>query len=154
LTILTAKSLLIKISKILKYSPGIYKQFLFSSTNSILCSIYGTVQNCKDISPIQIPLHCPAESTSSVLFYEYDGTVPNCWFYETQACAVTLKPALVLYPGKLPVDAAIHALIFRQVNRILDLIQAQVTLRTHTKSSSRFISRQTACWRNYPRTNL
>jgi len=39
LTILTAKSLLIKISKILKYSPGIYKQFLFSSTNSILCSI-------------------------------------------------------------------------------------------------------------------
>jgi len=49
--------------------------------------------------------------------------------YETQACAVTLKPALVFYPGKLPVDAAIHALIFRQVNRILDLIQAQVTLR-------------------------
>jgi len=49
LTILTAKSLLIKISKILKYSPGIYKQFLFSSTNSILCSIYGTVQDCKDI---------------------------------------------------------------------------------------------------------
>jgi len=41
--------------------------------------------------------------------------------YETQACAVTLKPALVLYPGKLPVDAAIHALIFRQVNRILFL---------------------------------
>ena len=39
--------------------------------------------------------------------------------YETQACAVTLNPALVLYPGKLPVDAAIHALIFRQVNRIL-----------------------------------
>ena len=65
--------------------------------------------------------------------------------YETQACAVTLKPALVLYLGKLPVDAAIHALIFRLVNRILDLIQAQVTLRTHTKSSSRFISRQTAC---------
>ena len=65
--------------------------------------------------------------------------------YETQACAVTLKPALVLYPGKLPVNAAIHALIFRQVNRILDLIQAQVTLSTHTKSSSRFISRETAC---------
>ena len=65
--------------------------------------------------------------------------------YETQVSAVTLNPALVLYPGKLPVDAAIHALIFRQVNRILDLIQAQVTLRTHTKSSSRFISRQTAC---------
>ena len=31
--------------------------------------------------------------------------------------ALTLNPALVLYPGKLPVDAAIHALIFRQVNR-------------------------------------
>ena len=74
--------------------------------------------------------------------------------YETQACAVTLKPALVFYPGILPVDAAIHALIFRQVNRILDLIQAQVTLSTHTKSSSRFISRETACWRSYPRTNL
>ena len=65
--------------------------------------------------------------------------------YETQACAVTLKPAHVSYPGKLPVDAAIHALIFRQVNRLLDLIQAQVPLSTHTKSSSRFQSRQTAC---------
>jgi len=65
--------------------------------------------------------------------------------YETQACAVTLNPALVFNLGKLPVDAAIHALIFRQVNRILDLIQAQVPLSTHTKSSSRFQSRQTAC---------
>ena len=44
----------------------------------------------------------------------------------------------------MPVDVAIHALIYRQVNRILDLIQAQVTLSTHTKASSRFISRQTA----------
>ena len=74
--------------------------------------------------------------------------------YETQACAVTLNPALVFNLGKLPVDAAIHALIFRQVNRILDLIQAQVPLSTHTKSSSRFQSRQTACWRSYPCTNL
>ena len=41
--------------------------------------------------------------------------------YETQACAVTLKPALVFYLGKLPVEAAIHALIVRQVNRILYL---------------------------------
>jgi len=66
--------------KILKYTgPGIYK-FLFSSTNSILCSIYGTVQDCKDISSIQIPLHCPAKSTSSVLFSDYDGTVPYCWY--------------------------------------------------------------------------
>jgi len=40
------------------------------------------------------------------------------------------------------------------VNRILDLIQAQVPLSTCTKSSSRFISRKTACWRSYPRTNL
>ena len=31
------------------------------------------------------------------------------------------NPALVLYIGKLPVDAAIHALIFRQVNRVLYL---------------------------------
>ena len=65
--------------------------------------------------------------------------------YQTQACAVTQNPAPVLYLGKRPVDAAIHALIFRQVNRILDLIQAQVPLSTHTKSSSRFISRETAC---------
>ena len=65
--------------------------------------------------------------------------------YQTQACAVTLDPALILYLGKLPVDVTNHTLIFRQVNRILDLIQAQVTLSTHTKSSSRFISRQTAC---------
>ena len=65
--------------------------------------------------------------------------------YETQACAVTLNPAPVFNLGKLPVDAAIHALIFRQVNRILDLIQAQVTLSTHTKFRSRFQSRQTAC---------
>jgi len=70
----------LKSAKILKYGPGIYKQFLFSSTNSILCSIYGTVQDCKDISPIQIPLHCPAKSTSIVLFSEYDGTVPYYWF--------------------------------------------------------------------------
>jgi len=70
----------LKSAKILKYGPGIYKQFLFSSTNSILCSIYGTVQDCKDISPIQIPLHCPAKSTSSVLFSDYDGTVPYCWY--------------------------------------------------------------------------
>ena len=90
-------------------------------------------------------MHCPAESTSSVLFSKYDGTGRIADIYVTQACAATLNPALVLYLGKLPVDAAIHALIFRQVNRILDLIQAQVTLRTHTKSSSRFLSRQTAC---------
>jgi len=31
------------------------------------------------------------------------------------------NPAGGLYTGKLPVDAAIHALIFRQVNRILSL---------------------------------
>ena len=41
--------------------------------------------------------------------------------YETQACAVTTSPALIFYLAKLPVDAAIHALIFRQVNRILYL---------------------------------
>ena len=70
---------------------------------------------------------------------------PIADIYQTQACAVTLDPAPVLYLEILPVDAAIHALIFRQVNRILDLIQAQVTLSTHTKSSSRFISRQTTC---------
>jgi len=140
-----AKSLLIKSAKILKYGPGIYKQFLVGSTNSILCSIYGTVQDCKDILPIQIPLHCPAKSTSIVLFSEYDGTVPYYTNFRTQTCNVTLNPALVLYLGKLPVDAAIHALIFRLVNRILDLIQAQVPLSTRTKSSSRFISRHTAC---------
>ena len=127
------KSLLIKSAKILKYGPGIYKQLLFGSTNYILCSIYGTVQDCKDILPIQIPLHCPAKSTSIVLFSYYDGTVPPnllLLFYfpittvlcriadfRTQACNVTLNQALVLYLSKLPVDAAIHALIYRPVNR-------------------------------------
>jgi len=101
----------LKSAKILKYGPGIYK-LLFGSTNSILCSIYGTVQDCKDILPIQIPLHCPAKSTSSVLFYEYDGTVPNCWYLRDSS------------------------------------------LRCYAKASSRFISRKTACWRSYPRTNL
>jgi hypothetical protein len=82
-----------------------------------------------------------------VVFYFTSTTVlgPIADIYQTQACAVTQNPAPVLYLGKLPVDAAIHALIFRQVNRILDLIQAQVPLSTHTKSSSRFISRETAC---------
>jgi len=69
----------LKSAKILKYGPGIYKQFLVGSTNSILCSIYGTVQDCKNILPIQIPLHCPAKSTI-VLFSDYDGTVPYYWF--------------------------------------------------------------------------
>jgi len=113
LTKLTAKSLFIKPAKILKYTgPGIYKQFLFSSTNSILCSIYGTVQNCKDISPIQIPLHCPAKSTSSVLFSDYDGAVPYCRYLRNSS------------------------------------------LRCYAKASSRFLSRETACWGSYPRTNL
>jgi len=113
LTKLTAKFLFIKSAKILKYTgAGIYKQFLFSLTNSILCSIYCTVQNCKDISSIQIPLHCPAKSTSSVLFYEYDGTVLNCWYLRDSS------------------------------------------LRCYAKASSRFISRETACWLSYPRTNL
>jgi len=91
-----------------------------------------------------------------VLLFYFPSTTVLCRItdFRTQACAVTLNPALVFNLGKLPVDAAIHALIFRQVNRILDLIQAQVTLRTHTKNSSRFLSRQTACWRSYPRTNL
>jgi len=112
LTKLTAKSLFIKPAKILKYTgPGIYK-LLFSSTNSILCSIYGTVQDCKDISPIQIPLHCPAKSTSIVLFSEYDGTVPYCWYLRDSS------------------------------------------LRCYAKASSRSLSRETACWRSYPRTNL
>jgi len=103
----------LKSAKILKYTgPGIYIQFLFSSANSILCSIYGTVQNCKDISPIHIPLHCSAESISIVLFYAYDGTVQNCWYLRDSS------------------------------------------LRCYAKASSRFISRQTACWRSYPRTNL
>ena len=72
-----------------------------------------------------------------VLFSEYDGNVPRnllllfyfpsttvlcrIAYFRTQACNVTLNPAIVFYLGKLPVDAAIHALIFRQVNRILYL---------------------------------
>jgi len=115
----------------------------------------GTVQDCKDISPIQIPLHCLPRILLLVFYFPITRVLCHIAdIYETQACAVTLKPALVLYPGKLHVDAAIHALIFRQVNHILDLIQAQVPLSTHTKSSSCFLSLQTACWRSYPRTNL
>ena len=81
------------------------------------------------------------------MFYFTSTTVlgPIADIYQTQVCAVTQNPAPVLYLGKLPVDTTNHALIFRQVNRLLDLIQAQVTLSTHTKSSSRFISRETAC---------
>ena len=117
----------LKSAKILKYVPGIYKQFL-SRFDKLFYIHLGTVQDCKDISPIQIPLHCPV-----------------LMILRTQACNVTLNPALVFYLGILSVDAAIHALIFRQVNRILNLIQAQVPLRTHTKSSYRFLSWQTAC---------
>ena len=89
---------------------------------------------------------CTVPRNLLLLFY-FPSTTVLCRItdFRTQACNVTLKSALVFYPGKLPVDAANHALIFRQVNRILDLIQAQVHLSTHTKSSSRFISRHTAC---------
>jgi hypothetical protein len=87
----------------------------------------------------------PANSTSSVLFPITRVLCHIADIYETQPCAITLNPALVFYLEKLPVDAAIHALIFRQVNRMLDLIQAQVTLSTHTKSNFRFLSRKTAC---------
>jgi len=98
---------------------------------------------------------CTVPRNLLLLFY-FPITTVLCRIvdFRTQACNVTLNPALVLYLGKLPVDAAIHALIFRQVNRILDLIQAQVTFSSHSKSSSCFQSRQTACWGSYPRTNL
>jgi len=54
----------------------------------------------------------PANSTSSALFSDYEGTVPYCWYLRNSS------------------------------------------LRCYAKSSSRFLSRQTACWRSYPRTNL
>ena len=41
--------------------------------------------------------------------------------FRTQACNVTLNPALDFYLGKLPVDATNHALIFKLVNRLLYL---------------------------------
>ena len=90
---------------------------------------------------------CTVPQNILLVFYFTSTTVLGriAAIYQTQACAVTLDPALILYLGKLPVDATIHTLIFRQVNRILDLIQAQVPLSTHTKSSSHFQSRQTAC---------
>ena len=90
---------------------------------------------------------CTVPQNLLLVFYFTSTTVLGriAAIYQTQACAVTQNPAPVLYLEILPVDAAIHALIFRQVNRILDLIQAQVPLSTHTKSSSRFISRETAC---------
>jgi len=108
----------LKSAKILKYGPGIYKQFLFGSTNSILCSIYGTVQDCKDISPIQIPLHCLPRILLLVFYFPITRVLCHIAdIYETQACAVTLNTAPVFNLGKLPVDATILALIFRQVNR-------------------------------------
>jgi len=113
LTKLTAKSLLIKISK--KFLNTLVQVFIsssYSSTNSILCPIYGTVLDCKHISPIQIPLHSPAKSTSIILFSYYDCTVPYCWYLRNSS------------------------------------------LRCYAKHSSRILSRQTACWRNYPCTNL
>ena len=99
---------------------------------------------------------CTVLKSLLLVLYFTSTTVlgPIAYIYQTQACAVTQNPAPVLYLEILPVDATIHALIFRQVNSILDLIQAQVPLSTHTKSSSRFISRQTTCWCNYLRTNL
>ena len=111
-----AKSLLIKSAKILKYGPGIYKQLLFGSTNYILWSIYDTVQDCKVF--YQYKFLCTVPPNQLLLFY-FPSTTVLCRIadFKTQACNVTLNPALVLYLGKLPVDAAIHALIFRLVNR-------------------------------------
>ena len=98
--------------------------------------------DCKHIH--QYKFLCTVPQNILIVFY-FPITTVLCRIadiYETQACAVTLNPAPVVYLGKLPFDAAIHALIFRQVNLILDLIQAQVTLSTHTKSSSSFLSRK------------
>jgi len=116
LTILTAKSLLIKISKILKYRPGIYKQFLFSSTNSIYVLFTAQFRTARIFH--QYKFLCTVPRDLLLVFY-FPSTTVLCRItdFKTQACNVTLNPALVLYLGKLPVDAAIHALIFRQVNR-------------------------------------
>jgi len=61
---------------------------------------------------------CTVPRNLLLLFY-FPITTVLCRIadFRTQACNVTLNPALVLYLGKLPADAAIHALIFRQVNR-------------------------------------
>jgi len=149
-----AKSLLIKSAKILKYGPGIYKSYY--SVRQTLFYVLFTAQFRTARIFYQYKFLCTVPRNLLLVFY-FPITTVLCRIadiYETQACAVTLNPALVFNLGKLPVDATIHALIFRQVNRMLDLIQAQVPLSTHTKSSSRFLSRQTACWRTYPRTNL
>jgi len=54
----------------------------------------------------------PVNSTSSVLFSDYEGTVPYCWHLRNSS------------------------------------------LRCYSKSCFHFLSRQTPCWRSYPRTNL
>ena len=73
-------------------------------------------------SPIQIPLHTVPRNLLLVFYFPITTVLCRIAdIYETQACAVTLNPALVFNLGKLPVDPAIHALIFRQVNRILYL---------------------------------
>jgi len=110
--------LLIKSAKILKYTgPGIYKQFLFS--RQTLYYVLFTAQFRTARMFHQYKFLCTVPRNLLLVFY-FTSTTVLCRIadiYETQACAVTLKPALVFYLGKQPVDATNHALIFRQVNR-------------------------------------
>ena len=66
---------------------------------------------------------CTVLQNLLLVFYFTSTTVlgPIADIYQTQACAVKQNPAPVLYLRKLPVDATIHALIFRLVNRLLYL---------------------------------
>ena len=112
-------------------------KFLCTVSLNLTCSIFrydGTIPlNLILLFYFPLRRYCSAKSNSIALFSNYDGTdSPNLLLlfyfhitivlcriadFRTQACNVTLNPALVLYLGKLPVDAAIHALIFRPVNR-------------------------------------
>ena len=139
-----AKSLLIKQQKSLN-TAQVFINSYYSVRQTIFYVLF-TAQ-CRTARIFyQYKFLCTVPRNLLLLFY-FHITIVLCRIadFKTQACNVTLNPALVLYLGKLPVDAAIHALIFRLVNRILDLIQAQVPLSTCTKSNSRFISRKTAC---------
>jgi len=101
----------LKSAKILKYDPGIYKQFLFSSTNSILVLF-------------------TAQFRTARIFYQYKFL-----------CTVPRNLLLLFY---FPITTVLC--------RINDFKNSNP--QCYAKSSSRFISWHTVCWRSYTRTNL
>jgi len=115
--------LLIKISKIPLNTVQVFINSSYSVRQTLFYVLFTAQFRAARIFH-QYKFLCTVPRNLLLVFY-FPITTVLCRIadiYETQACAVTLNPALVFYLGKLPVDAAIHALIFRLVNRILDLI--------------------------------